>query len=169
MSSFRGAGILFSNISSILLGRKADGNLRGMWSGIGGSLKRGEPAARGAVREVLEEIYGIHNNRALVNEILRTIPLEPLIFSHGYVVYHLNFKYLNLISAIIRRRNVRAPYYPDGIPPTTHGLINEFQPTYRSEFVELDLFPKRIEQLVAHKDIDPHVLHDLSAISPNRR
>ncbi len=153
-----GAGILFSNQTHVLLGKKAYGKLRGKWSGFGGTQEPGETAVYGAIREILEEIYGIYNHPHLVAHVADIIPLRVRSRAMKYTLYQSTFKDLNTISRAIRAAGVYAPYYPTGIPLSIVELARNFQAGHDSEFTALAIF--RIAQLRS-RDVDKYVFRDL--------
>jgi hypothetical protein len=163
----KSAGILFSNQSLILLGRKTGGKLKGMWTGIGGMLERGERPEVGAVRETLEEIYGINNEPQLVRQVQRQFPsFNRVSQKYGFSLYTLNFRQLNRISRTIYEAGVSAPYFPVGLPTTVEGLVAEFTPNKYSEFTELGLL--EIEGLINRPDVDRNILLDIYSVKASK-
>jgi hypothetical protein len=159
----RGAGILFSQRGYVLLGQKSYGKLEGKWSGFGGSLNPGERPSHGAVREILEEVYGIHNEESLVQDVLQKMPLRASSYRKGYALYRLNFDHLNHISRLINQRQVKAPNYGGfTVPQNIEDLAASFQPPRGSEFSKLAFFlENEIKATGKVKGIDPEIVRDL--------
>ena len=146
------AGILFCDTKMVLLGRK-----KGLWTGFGGSLYPREEPSHGAVREILEEIYGLFHAEDMVQKVLSFIPLgTPLSYSKGYVLYTLPFSALEEMSQLI----AFAPHFPQGeIPKTLPNFLRAFRPLPHSEIHRLQCFS--FSALEKRTDIDLNLRLDL--------
>jgi NUDIX domain len=151
------AGIIFITKDQFLSGKKRNGE----WSGIGGKVERGETPLRAAVREVLEEVYGVYDEE-LVDDLLQS-SLEPVLVysSADYVLYQLPLGALSAIARKVNSRGVRAGNFKMPVPPTIFGIVSNFLP--RGELKQLKLFKfKDIESGMLR--LDKYFLTDLNYI-----
>jgi hypothetical protein len=158
-----GAGFLIHSSALVLLGKKVYGKARGRWSGIGGALNAGEVPARGAVRELLEEIYGIYDNEPLISAVQSSVSCAFLSRRTGYALYELNFAQLAEISRLVNEAGVETHHYGTRVPTTVPELAAKYRPEKGSEFSDLCLFPKATLGTCA--GIDRQVLADLCIVN----
>jgi hypothetical protein len=129
------AGIIFTFYGTVLIGQKRNG----YWSGIGGKLEKGETPKTAAVRESLEEIFGIFDEEVAA-AIAPTLRLTFVYDIYGFTLYRATFSTLEKIASSLVEMNVSSIHYPDGIPTTIDGLVSEFRP--KGEIAALALINK---------------------------
>lgn len=121
------AGILFRTGNKVLAGKKRTGE----WSGIGGKVEAGETAKFAAIREALEEIYGVYTDEETIGLLAKSTGIEQsmslLYTSAEYVLYELPLGALGQIARRINSAKLYAKNYRRGVvPPNMAGIVSEF-------------------------------------------
>jgi ADP-ribose pyrophosphatase YjhB (NUDIX family) len=161
----KASGIHFIMGSKILLGRKAYGKLKGKWAGFGGSVERGETAKRAAVREVLEELYGLENvSASILREVMRVLNLRQVYSTENYSLFVADADALRNLNKQINSLFSSTPFFGPRIPITVNGMVKKFDASrHRNpEFTEIGFFS--ISEIVAEnsgKEFDPYLSDDL--------
>jgi len=107
------AGCIFTNGKHILAG------YQGRISGIGGKAEEGEQPQATALREMLEEIFGIHFDI----EKIRLTPRQ-IIVKKTYTIFVYSFEDLEAICDVLRLCEVESPLY-EKIPTTIWELVSK--------------------------------------------
>ena len=138
MDVFFGAGVLFisEDEQSVLTGFHPKLN---RWSGFGGKSQENEKPLQTAVREVIEEIFGIFS---LSNECFTEI--STCVTDHpqnegGYIVFIEPISTLFKMAEVLRKKNYKSEYYLE-IPSTTSELFNTRYFSIEMEISRLEFF-----------------------------
>ena len=144
------AGCLFTNGTHVLAG------YQGTISGIGGKAEEGEEPQTTALREMLEEIFGI----TFDIEKVRLAP-QKIIVKNAYTIFVYSFDDLEEMCSIIKETGVVSPFYTK-IPTTVWELVLKRLPN-DSEVRALCLLP-----VVDHPRhmpfVEPYFVSDIRAL-----
>jgi hypothetical protein len=144
------AGCLFTNGTHVLAG------YQGSISGIGGKAEQGEEPQATALRETVEEIFGI----SFDIEKIRLIP-QKIIVKKSYTIFVYSFEQLETMCSIIKAAGVISPLYSE-IPTTVWELVLKRLPN-DSEVSALCILP-----VVNHpRDVpfvEPYFVSDIRAL-----
>jgi len=144
------AGCIFTNGKHILAG------YQGSISGIGGKAEEGEQPQATALREMLEEIFGI----SFDIEKIRLTP-KQIIVKKSYTMFVYDFDDLETMCGVLQLCGVVSPFY-EKIPTTVWEIVLKRLPN-DSEVPILCLLP-----LVNHpRDIpfvEPYFVSDIRAL-----
>lgn len=124
------------------------------WSGFGGKVEGNETFLRTAFREVLEELFNIHDRDDVVSAVIQTVRPQVVYRSDGYTLYRLPLKALE--------DKIIPVFWEFGlwIPASLESFIGGFRST--QEIEKVGLFSARdIQEL---KYVDVHFKKDLKAI-----
>ena len=116
---YTSAGCIFTNGTHILGGYQPNKKTPCI-SGIGGKREGCEEFVQTAMREMLEELFGIYSRNDLVNSLM-AIPYDRLVISGDYVSLVYSFDSLEKILEVVRL-NATSPLYNE-IPLTLFDLI----------------------------------------------
>ena len=145
------AGCLFTNGTHVLAG------YQGTINGIGGKAEEGEEPQATALRETLEEIFGIYDFDI---EKVR-LPPQKIIVKNDYNIFVYTFDDLESICSILKWSGVKSPMYSE-IPTTVWDLIVKRLPI-ESEVRALCLLP-----VVNHPRhmpfVEPYFISDIRAL-----
>jgi len=134
---YTSAGCIFTNGTHILGGYQPN-KAAPCISGIGGKKEGGEEFLETAMREMLEELFGIYNRKDFVKTLM-AVPYERLLISGDYVSLIYNFVALEKILAELRSSMATSPLYEE-MPLTLNDLIFNRLPV-DSEISHLCLLP----------------------------
>lgn len=157
---FSSAGILFQNLhqGTFLSGFNSKLNC---WSGFGGGKMGNETPWETAVREVVEEIFGIYLPPTSLQTLQQAIsPLE--FFKTGdYICFVLSIDYLFKISEMIDMLEYKSPFYGDVFPKTISDLLEKrtIESHKYFEIRELAFLKPKF-----HGPIDFHFLNDMTTV-----
>jgi hypothetical protein len=144
------SGCLFTNGTHVLAGYQ-----KGSISGIGGKANKDEEPQATALREMLEEIFGI----VFDIEKIRMVP-KKIIVKKSYTIFVYSFDDLEAMCSVLKGSCV-SPMYTE-IPTTVWDLIVKRLPT-KSEVSSLCLLP-----LVNHPRgvpfVEPYFVSDIRAL-----
>ena len=144
------AGCLFTNGTHVLAG------YQGTINGIGGKAEEGEEPQATALREMLEEIFGIVFDIEKVR-----LPPQKIIVKNAYNIFVYSFDDLEAMCSILKRSGVVSPMYSE-IPTTVWDLIVKRLPI-ESEVRALCLLP-----VVNHPRhmpfVEPYFISDIRAL-----
>lgn len=138
MASFFGAGILFTSEDncSVLYGFHPKLN---RWSGFGGKRRNHEEAIETAVRELVEEIFGIFNlSEECILELSSCIQSIPK-NNADYILYIEHESCLFKIAYILDSNNYVSPYYLS-LPKNSFELNRFRQLKEGMEITQIDYF-----------------------------
>jgi hypothetical protein len=144
---YTSAGCIFTNDTHILGGYQPN-KASPCISGIGGKKEGVEEFLETALREMLEELFGLYNKEYIPP--LMAIPYERLLISGDYVSIVYSFTSLEKILLELNRLSAVSPLYTE-IPLTLIDLILKRLPV-NSEISHLCLLP-----LVKHSRTSPFV------------
>jgi hypothetical protein len=145
------AGCLFTNGTHVLAG------YQGTINGIGGKADEGEEPQATALRETLEEIFGIYEFDI---EKVR-LPPQKIIVKKSYTIFVYDFDDLESMCSVLKGSGVKSPMYSE-IPTTVWDLIVKRLPV-ESEVTALCLLP-----VVDHPRhmpfVEPYFVSDIRAL-----
>ena len=146
---YTSAGCIFTNGIHILGGYQPNKQAPCV-SGIGGKREGGEEFVQTAMREMLEELFGIYARSDFVAALM-AIPYERLLISGDYISIIYSFSSLEKILAELVRLNAVSAMY-DEMPLTLNDLILKRSFGKDSEISHLCLLP-----VVKHPRGTPYV------------
>jgi len=146
------AGCLFTNGTHVLAGYQ-----KSSINGIGGKGEEGEEPQATALRELLEEIFGIYGFD------IEKIRLKPnkIIMKHDYSIFVYSFEDLEAMCGVLRLCGVESPMYSE-IPSTIWDLIVKRR-AVESEVKALCLLPI-IDQPRHIPFVEPYFTSDIRAL-----
>lgn len=144
------AGCLFTNGTHVLAG------YQGTINGIGGKAEEGEEPQATALREMLEEIFGIVFDIEKVR-----LPPQKIIVKKSYNIFVYSFDDLEAMCSMLKGAGVVSPMYSE-IPTTVWELIVKRLPV-ESEVRALCILP-----VVNHPRhmpfVEPYFISDIRAL-----
>ena len=144
------AGCLFTNGTHVLAG------YQGTINGIGGKAKEGEEPQATALREMLEEIFGVVFDIEKVR-----LPPQKIIVKKSYTIFVYDFDDLESMCSTLKASSIVSPMYSE-IPTTVWDLIVKRLPV-ESEVRSLCLLP-----VVDHPRhmpfVEPYFVSDIRAL-----
>lgn len=144
------AGCLFTNGTHVLAGYQ-----KGCISGIGGKAEEGEEPQATALRETLEEIFGIHGFDI---EKIRLTP-QKIIVKNSYTIFVYSFEDLENMCGVLQ--DIVSPFYTK-IPTIVWDLITRRLPV-DSEVRALCLLPV-IDHPRHMPFVEPYFVSDIRAL-----
>lgn len=145
------AGCLFTNGTHVLAGYQ-----KGCINGIGGKAEEGEEPQGTALREMLEEIFGI----VFDIEKIRLVP-KKIIVKHDYTIFVYSFEDLEAMCGVLRLCDVESPLYTE-IPTTIWDLMIKRLPR-DSEISTLCILPV-VDQPRHMPFVEPYFISDIRAL-----
>jgi len=145
------AGCLFTNGTHVLAGYQ-----KSSINGIGGKAEEGEEPQTTALREMLEEIFGI----SFDIEKIRITP-KKIIMKHDYSIFVYSFEDLEAMCGVLRLGGVESPMYSE-IPSTIWDLIVKRR-AVESEVKALCLLPV-VDQPRHIPLVEPYFTSDIRAL-----
>ena len=139
MEEFFGAGILFISESgnSVLTGFHPKLN---RWSGFGGKRRGTELALETAVREVIEELFGVFSlSSECFSEIMSCIESTPQ-NEGGYMLFIETEKTIFMLSDILIKHQCYSDYYVN-IPMNNNELVSNRFYLETMEIQKIEYFP----------------------------
>ena len=145
------AGCLFTNGTHVLAGYQ-----KSSINGIGGKGEEGEEPQATALREMLEEIFGVSFD-------IEKIRIKPnkIIMKHDYSIFVYSFEDLEAMCGVLRLCGVESPMYSE-IPSTIWDLIVKRRPV-ESEVKALCLLPV-VDQPRHIPLVEPYFTSDIRAL-----
>jgi hypothetical protein len=146
------AGCLFTNGTHVLAGYQ-----KSSINGIGGKAEEGEEPQATALREMLEEIFGIYGFD------IEKIRLKPnkIIMKHDYSIFVYSFEDLEAMCGVLRMCGVETKMYSE-IPSTIWDLIVKRR-AVESEVKALCLLPV-VDQPRHIPLVEPYFTSDIRAL-----
>ena len=152
------AGCLFTNGTHVIAGYQPNKHLPSI-NGIGGKPEEGEEPVVTALREFLEEMFGIYDCVKCVYSLRDVVPREVL-EQKRYVTYIYTFNDLEKMLDIISGLGITSPLYCE-IPRNLNDLLFN-RLAVKSEISHLCLLP--LVQHGAHAFVEPYFVRDLTKI-----
>jgi hypothetical protein len=152
------AGCLFTNGTHVLAGYQPNKQFPSI-NGIGGKPEEGEEPIVTALREFLEEVFGIYDCVKGIAA-LRTVVPRHVLEQKRYITYIYDFNDLEKILEIVSGLGVSSPLY--GILPRSLVELLFTRMAVKSEISHLCLIP--LVQHGTHPFVEPYFLRDLSKI-----
>lgn len=151
------SGILFTTGHKFLSGRKKNG----YWSGIGGKIENGETTHRAAIREALEEIFGIYDDN-IINIFDEDLKIDIMYSDlNGYTLFSAPLGTLSLIARKLNSFKAKSETFAGPIPETIQGIIDNFQPTELKALRILDIRDYPFKNI----KLDKYFKYDLNYIN----
>jgi hypothetical protein len=151
---YTGAGILFYKNNHFLMGFSH--HLK-KWSGFGGKIEQTDTSAlHTAVREVVEEIFGIDPEDYIVN-FLTYIQIKKQIDRKGYILYICDIDQLIWIATCLILFGKQSPYYTL-IPTTVMDIICMREAPKDAEIPSIEMVHKK---MIRKLKADYHFLNDI--------
>ena len=148
------AGILFTDEKLFLSGYKT---FKGHITGIGGKPKEGETLFATAIRETIEELFGIKSSsHKLITLFEHSLTYYKTVVNQGFTHFFCSFDELKLFLGFAEAAFDFSPYY-DTFPQTLEDLLLQRKNTERAEITHLCLLP-----FVADCRIARHLISDIN-------
>jgi len=160
---YSGAGCMFTDGTRVLAGYQPN-KTRPFVSGIGGSKKAGENYVDTAIRETLEELFGITKISDKLLSELKMIEPRNVCHNSGYVNLIYSFEDLGLFQLLLwkNRKDLKSTVYKE-IPFSISNLLLDRIYDKNAEISHLLLMP-----LIEHDPntpfVDPLFLKDMAVI-----
>jgi 8-oxo-dGTP pyrophosphatase MutT (NUDIX family) len=113
---------------------------KNMISGIGGKALDGELTLETALRETVEELFGMPPTRWLMNGLLGYFRSRRAVQNGSYTMYIFSLHDLYDFMAIVRGFMLTSPYYP-AFPETLIDLVLERRAPPDAEVTSLAIVP----------------------------
>lgn len=152
------AGCLFTNGTHVIAGYQPNKHLPSI-NGIGGKPEEGEEPVVTALREFLEEMFGIYDCVKCVYSLRDVVPLQ-ILEQKRYVTYIYTFNDLEKMLDIISGLGLLSPLYTEFPRNLNDLLFNRL--AVKSEISHLCLLP--LVQHGAHAFVEPYFVRDLTKI-----
>jgi hypothetical protein len=156
------SGIIFYDDEYVLSGLKAYGEIKDHWTGIGGKIEEKEMPMQAAIRETLEELYGIYDQPDLIAKLLRKYKPKNVYRSRVYTLYSAPIELIFYISEFLLEQGITSTPHYANLPFDYNEIVSNYKSTRNSEFKKLD-FVKRYED-DAHK-LDTYFFQDIDLIN----
>ena len=148
------AGCLFTNGTHVLAG------YQGTINGIGGKAEEGEEPQATALRETMEEIFGISFDIEKIR-----LTTQKIIVKKEYTIFVYTFDDLEKMCSILKEGQAVSPMYSE-IPTTVWDLITKRLPN-DSEVRSLCILP-----VVDHPRhipfVEPYFVSDIRSLTKNK-
>ena len=156
--NFSSAGILFEDSGGEKVQYLSGWNPKlNAWSGFGGKRRGEETAWQTALREVIEEIFGLRIKKNNLHDLYQKITPLEFFQNDSYVCFVCPLRTLFEISTYLEGFGYKSPFYIK-FPITIDELLV-------SRTLETASFPEitdlRVLSLPFHESIDPYFLSDL--------
>jgi hypothetical protein len=153
------AGCLFTNGTHVLAGYQPNKQFPSI-NGIGGKPEEGEEPILTAIREFLEEVFGIYDCVKGIAA-LRTVVPRHVFEQKRYVTYIYDFNDLVKMLEIVSGLGVSSPLYLEFPRSLVDLLFTRL--VVKSEISHLCFLP--LLQHGTHPFVEPYFLRDLSKVS----
>lgn len=130
---FVGAGIIAIERGYALAGMSSKHKF---FSGIGGKPEGDEEPIQTALREAVEEIFGIEPNPLLLYDLYLTFHNNKIIERQQYHMVVMSFEDISKFVKVVKLNGTKSPFYND-IPESAIKLIMDRIPDDNSEVTEL--------------------------------
>lgn len=153
------AGCLFTNGTHVLAGYQPNKQYPSI-NGIGGKPEEGEEDVVTALREFLEEVFGIYDCVKGIAQ-LRMVEPRGVLSQKRYTTFIYNFEDLEKMLEIVSTLEVSSPLYAEA-PRCLMDLLFKRLPV-KSEISHLCILPF-IEHDNKNAFVEPYFLRDISRI-----
>ncbi len=151
------AGILFTNERIFLAGYKS---FKGHITGIGGKAHEGETLFQTAIRETIEELFGVTEiSLFFINLFEKTLHPFRKIENAGYTHFLCDFDDLVTFVTIAKECCIYVSPYYDEFPTNLSELLTKRKNTDYAEITHLTLLP-----FVADLRIARHLIDDINLV-----
>jgi len=157
---FKSAGSIFTSGTHVLAGYQKDHTCPTV-SGIGGKREGAETYMETAIRETVEELFGLDTvPPALVSKLTASLPPRGLHCIASYVMIVYNFNDLQEMIEIVKRKVGHSPLYK-AFPKNVTDLVLKRRTDVvpRPEVLHLSLLP-----LVKNFSLDADFLEDIEIV-----
>ena len=128
------------------------------YSGFGGKPKSPTELTREtAIRETLEELFGIESSSEIIDRIVEATRDRPLIERDGYAIIVLSINDIEIFSSELIHLSLLSPYYKE-IPTKFTDLISKRILCEKQEVTELKLIDMVSDE--KKNNIDPELIKD---------
>lgn len=157
---FSSAGILFQNMHQGTFLSGYHSKLK-KWSGFGGRRIGNETAWETAIREVVEEIFGIFLPPVSLNTLQQALSPMEFFQTEDYVCFVLPIDYVFKLAELLDLIEYKSPFYGRDYPRTVTDLLEKrkIDPNKYVEISELAFVKPNF-----HGPIDIHFLNDMKTI-----
>ena len=136
----RAAGCLFKDTVHVLAGYQG-GKVPPCISGFGGHCEKDEPIFLTALRETVEELFGVDKvPTTLLHQLETVLPVKDRIQQDCYLCYVFSFQDLEVLLQTVKDSSLRSPLYST-MPTTVSDLLFQRTVTLPSEIRHLCLLP----------------------------
>jgi hypothetical protein len=154
LTNFEGAGCLFTDGKHVLAGYQPNKpNAKAKISGFGGARLPGETYLQTAIREMLEELFGIIPKAYDITFVEQSISPKRVYLSGSYVVIQLSFADLDFIICGLRNNYSSSALYR-GWPETMNDLVFKRIHKTGSEVTQLCILPLENGLEIAKEFVD---------------
>jgi NUDIX domain len=154
MQQIRAAGTLFLNKKNEVL---TGYSTKYKWfSGFGGKKEENENSWETAMRETIEEFYGIEPSQNLIHDCAALFKHRPFLQRDEYAFLVLSFDDYRRIAALVIKESPKVPYY-ETFPESMFHLIIDRKLTADQEIGTLRILK---EEHTTMEDIDAEFLLD---------
>ena len=148
------AGILFTDEKLFLSGYKT---FKGHITGIGGKPKEGETLFATAIRETIEELFGIKNCPPKIVSIFESsLGCYKTAENQGFTHFFCTFDELKVFLRFSKTAFETSPFY-DTFPLSIEELLLHRKNTERAEITHLCLLPFVVDSRIAR-----HLISDIN-------
>jgi hypothetical protein len=162
MGDFKAAGTIFTNGSTVLAGYQKEDRSPSI-NGIGGKRTGTETYMQTALRETVEELFGVRDNfDKLIRALERNLVPTKIYKSGNYVLVLYTFKDLEVLLQCAATYLKKSPLYTK-FPKTLSNLLldRDANVNPRPEIIHLCILP-----VVKGCYIDSQLIDDFSVINP---
>jgi 8-oxo-dGTP pyrophosphatase MutT (NUDIX family) len=132
------------------------------WSGIGGLINPNESLRYTAIREMLEELFGLEPSEEVIRDCDYVLRMVKLVVRNNYGILTVSFDDYILIAKVLVYNKIVSPYYKT-IPMNFVDLINERCPLDSAEITEL----KVVNYKLPNPDVTKELLDDCYFVEKN--
>jgi len=159
-----GAGIHFVNCTHILAGYTYKyGSPR--ITGIGGRSEDNEKYYETAIRETLEELFGVVPTNELVTRVSRAIRPQHVLNNNGYIIMICTMNDLDKIIRILKTSADAVVAYYDSIPANITELIFNRINIHNAEIQSIVLFPvESVLEGTLERSVDESLIDDIKLL-----
>ena len=149
------AGCLFLENNTALCGYAPK---YGTYTGFGGKSLHGELPIETAIRETLEELYGINPSKKIIYDLVNLLKQYPFDERKGYYFLICSFEDIGIFYRILQKHSVTSPYYKE-LPTDIDELIKNRLPDFEAEIYDLSIKP------IDSDEIHRYLKRDLARLS----
>jgi 8-oxo-dGTP pyrophosphatase MutT (NUDIX family) len=132
------------------------------WSGIGGLINPNESLRYTAIREMLEELFGLEPSEEIIMDCEYVLRMVKLVVRDNYGILIISFDDYILIAKVLVGNKIVSPYYKT-IPMNFVDLITERLPQESAEITDLRV----INYNLPNPDVTKELLDDCYFVEKN--